>query len=214
MNDILVYTTIFGGRDVVKAPEGVGFDWKVITDQEGLEAPGTTVTPLPIAGSPRRSSRLFKLMPQLFFPGYKRWVWIDGNITLRKDVDAAFLGALQGPLGVLKHIRKCIYEEADICLNHKNDAAETIRAHVEGYRKEGFPINFGLAATGVLVRDNTKEIQAFNRLWWKELSTKSLRDQLSFNYCAWKLGILVNYIAQYSESGIPPTWFHIGNHVK
>jgi len=27
-----------------------------------------------------------------------------------------------------------------------------------------------------------------NEAWWREIEAGSVRDQLSFNYCAWRLG--------------------------
>lgn len=210
MLDLLVYSAIFGGRDLVEIPKHEDFDFKLITDEEQYSAHSeVTITRLPIAGDPRRSARLLKIMPQLFFPEYRRWIWIDGNVRLREWVNAARLLGIQGPLATFSHRdRNCPYEEADICETFKIDDPTIIRPQMEGYLKEGFPRDKGLGETMVVVRDNTPEIQRFNIRWWSELSTKSVRDQLSFNYCAWKESLPVHYMGRCTGT----LWFRIGPH--
>ena len=43
-----------------------------------------------------------------------------------------------------------------------------------------------LFETGILMRRNCDSIKRLNELWWKELDTGSVRDQLSFPYVLWK----------------------------
>lgn len=210
-HDLLVYTALFGDRDVMRPPERIdGFDWRFVTDNENCQRwDDTIVTPMPIPGDPRRSARLIKIMPHLFFPNYERWVWMDGNLRLHQGVNGDSLNKIPGPISVFNHRdRDCLYKEAWICSHFKLDDPETIEAQIAGYRQEGFPTQLGLAETGGLIRDNTSEIRAFNRRWWKEVSTKSLRDQLSFNYCAWKENLQINYIGKCT--GTP--WFYLEPH--
>ena len=84
MSDLLVYSAIFAGRDLVEIPRHDGFDFKLITDDEKFSChTDVVVIPLPIPKDPRRSARFLKIMPQLFFPTYRRWIWIDGFVRLR-----------------------------------------------------------------------------------------------------------------------------------
>jgi TOD1/MUCI70, glycosyltransferase-like domain len=210
MSDVLVYTAIFGRRDRLKPQQENGFDWKAITDeQESAGHNGVRVVALPLAGDPRRSARLVKIMPELFFPEYKRWIWIDGYVTLRDGVDGDALAHIPGPLAAFQHReRTCPYEEAEACRILKFDSESIIRKQIEGYRGEGFPAGGGLGETMVIVRDNTPDIRRMNRLWWEEVSQKSVRDQISFNYAAWKAGIPVHYMGRCT--GTP--WFRMGAH--
>ena len=48
---------------------------------------------------------------------------------------------------------------------------------------------FGLVEAPVILRRHTAAIRALNEAWWAELVRGSRRDQLSFNYVAWKLGL-------------------------
>lgn len=210
MADILVYSAIFAGRDRLEIPKIEGIDFRIITeDEQYVGKAGIMVTPLPIAGDPRRSARFFKAMPQLLFPEYRRWIWIDGNVRFHEWANGQHLGGIPGPLATFKHRdRECAYQEAYICSTFSLDDSSVIKAQMEGYRTEGFPEGHGLGETMVVVRDNTPEIQRFNRRWWTEVSGKSLRDQLSFNYCAWKESIPVHYMGRCT--GTP--WFRIGSH--
>lgn len=212
MSDLLVYSAIFAGRDLVEVPKLDGADFRLITDDvRYAKTGGISVIPMPIEADPRRSARLLKIMPQLFFPDYRRWIWMDGNVRLREWTNGKRLKEIPGPLTTFKHRdRNCPYEEAEICSTFSLDKPSVIQSQMEGYRNEGFPPDGGLAETMVVVRDNTPEIQSFNRRWWAEVCEKSVRDQLSFNYCVWKEGIPVHYMGRCS--GTP--WFRIGPHAN
>jgi hypothetical protein len=41
----------------------------------------------------------------------------------------------------------------------------------------------------VILRRHTDAIRHLNEAWWNEIVRGSRRDQLSFNYVAWKLGL-------------------------
>ena len=50
-------------------------------------------------------------------------------------------------------------------------------------------------------------------LWWEELKYNSKRDQLSFNYCAWKYKLKFNYMdgdSRNNEYFLRDTNAHIG----
>lgn len=210
MSEILVYTAIFGGRDEIKVPKQDGFDFRVVTDDATqIDREIAVVTSLPVASDPRRSARLVKLMPQVFFPAYRRWIWIDGQVSLREGVSGKDLESIRGPLATFRHRnRNCAYQEALACTKSKLDDEEVIRRQVEGYHEEGFPQNKGLGETMVVVRDNTPEIRAFNSAWWAEVNGKSVRDQISFNYVAWKLKVQIEYMGRCTGT----QWFRMGPH--
>jgi hypothetical protein len=41
----------------------------------------------------------------------------------------------------------------------------------------------------VILRRHTPAVAAFNEAWWAEIQAGSRRDQVSFTYVAWKLGL-------------------------
>lgn len=57
------------------------------------------------------------------------------------------------------------------------------------YRAEGLPEDAGLIEAPVILRRHTDAIRRLNESWWGEIVRASRRDQLSFNYVAWKLGL-------------------------
>lgn len=192
-HDVVVYTAMFGGRDhIVRPPEG-DYDWVYFTDEDPNGMPGVVQTPLPVPGDYVRSARLFKTMPQLFFHDYKRWIWLDGSVVFHADTKDLF--SWKGPIAVFKHpLRDCIYEEAEILKEQGNEGPEILDAQMQEYRSEGHPEHAGLGTTGTLIRDNLPSVRALNAFWWGEVSTKSKRDQLSFNFGVRKFDLPVEYI--------------------
>ncbi len=199
---IVLYTAVFGARDLIRIPEPDGFDVRIFTDNKALAGlPNVQVMPLIIPGDPRRSARFFKAMPQAFLPEHSRWVWTDGNVLLREGVRGHDLSAIVGPVATLRHrSRTCPFQEADICAQFNLDDPAVIAQQIDGYLTEGFGPGQGLAETMALVRDNIPEVRTFNCLWWNEIIGKSMRDQISFNYALWKARISPTYIGTIREN--------------
>jgi hypothetical protein len=70
-----------------------------------------------------------------------------------------------------------------------------MRQQVNGYYKQNYPYNNGLAETTAVLRRHTPQICALNEAWWSEVKQKSVRDQLSFDFLCWKLGVSYNVFA-------------------
>ena len=66
---------------------------------------------------------------------------------------------------------------------------------MERYRILRYPGNAGLI-TGMVIlrRHNESDCIKVMEDWWTEIKYNSKRDQLSFNYCAWKNDLKFNYI--------------------
>lgn len=195
-----VYTAIFGGRDHYKEPPPGDYDTFLFTDQPTMKergAPPIIVPPI-VKGDPVRSARMIKAMPHLFIHGYESTVWMDGSLGVNPGVD---FGVLIGQLlsdhhiSVFQHYaRSCAYEEAKVCSDDLVDDPERIWVQMLKYREHGFPAGHGLAMTGLVARRMSVEIASFGNHWWNEISGHSRRDQLSFNYCAWRHHLNVNYV--------------------
>ncbi len=146
-------------------------------------------------------------MPHKALPEYDASVYIDGNYLIKKDirplVEKVFSNA---PMGIFDHnqcsdARNCVYDEYDaiISLQHKRgklkDDPLIMKQQIQYYKNEGYPKNQGLIFAAVLIRkhhipivDNTMEF------WYNQILNWSKRDQLSFNYSAWKTGLKSYYI--------------------
>jgi len=160
-NRILIYTSITGGYEQPRN------DIRVETKD--------------LFRDPRRSARQHKcLIPDFWEYDYS--IWVDGNTSL--EVTPGELIAELGDADILvyKHWRDCIYDEA-----YSLPKSKTIDDQMCRYKSFGYPEKNGLAATTYLIRRHNFAVEMFNNMWWSEICRGSERDQLSFNYVAWRL---------------------------
>jgi hypothetical protein len=152
---------------------------------------------------PRRTARWHKALPHCCLPGYDAWVWLDGCAELRvSPLELARLGLDETGKDLatfLHHERDCVYEEELACVRYRKDDPAVMAAQTVRYREEGYPERHGMVETTCVVRRDTPAVRAFGEAWWAEMDRGSLRDQLSFNYVAWKLGTPFGLIAGWRE---------------
>jgi hypothetical protein len=190
MKRIAIYTAIFSDRDAYREPPNGDFDTFLFTDRPvPTEHAQVRLVP-PIFKDPVRNARLVKLLPHVFLPDHEITVWMDGSVEMRHPgVDALVdRHLLESGLATFRHAdRDCLYQEAASCIEQRKDDPAVIAAQVTSYRQAGYPDNAGLVETAVLLRRSLEpEVVAFDEAWWAELRDHSRRDQLSFNYVAWK----------------------------
>jgi hypothetical protein len=98
--------------------------------------------------------------------------------------------------------RNCIYDEANAILNfgkiHSQNTPErgiknwkdnptTIINQINKYISDGYPHQNGLSSNAIIFRNhNNSDVIKTMEEWWLEIKYGSRRDQLSFNYVAWK----------------------------
>lgn len=197
---LVVYTAIFGAiPDALLAPAGFRRDPSVeyfcFTDRPERVGGGSPWIARPPAWShadPRRSARFHKTQPHLLFPDAGYSLWLDGNIQLASDPWApidAHLGSGADVAAFSHRLRDCLYEELEACIRLKKDDPEVMRRQVERYRSLGYPAHHGLAETGVLARRHSAPVAAFDQAWWDEISSGSVRDQISFPFVLWRQGL-------------------------
>ncbi len=187
---IVVYTAIFGGKDELKEPAVVPGNCEFVCFSDCHRSSDTwnVIEERSQSDDPCRAAKIYKILPHRFF-NCRRSVWVDGAFQLRGDVNDLFPRLRHG-LGAFRHeSRDCIYDEARACIELGKDAPTRIEDQVKRYREEGYPPNNGLISGGFLLRKHTHEIETLNEMWWNELLSGSRRDQLSFNYVAWKMGV-------------------------
>jgi hypothetical protein len=208
MPNSVVYTSIFGGYDeIIKQNLPGGWDWKCFSEENSLS----------LYTDNNRNAKRFKVLPHRYLQNYEYSIFIDGNMTIRGDVNKLVDKYLSNSnVAFFSHdnnfldSRNCAYKEAETIfqlgeknmqitpergiLNYK-DNPNIIKQQMERYSMVGFPQDNGLI-TGMVIlrRHNEKDCIETMEDWWTEIKYNSKRDQLSFNYCAWKNGLKFNYM--------------------
>ena len=198
-NKKVVYTCISGDYDNLREPKVIDpdFDYICFTDQN-IHSNVWSIRPIPESLSEYsqvKRQRAMKTMPHLFLPEYELSVWVDANVEIRGSINDYIaeneISQENGFFFVGKHPdRDCIYDEVQACVKYKKDIYENMEPQVESYREEGFPEHFGLPQTTILFRyHNLADCKRLCEAWFDEIKKYSHRDQLSFTYVCWKLGI-------------------------
>lgn len=209
MSKVVVYTVVMGHYDTLHPTR-----WPGICLTDGLA---------PVRGwrirkvqrrvtDPRRASRHPKILSHIYFPDAEYTIYLDGNLRLICDPKVV-ISLLRGKdMALFPHPqRKCVYAEARKCVEHRKANRAVIAAQMKYYREKGLPSNSGLAACWMIVRRNTAKVKEFNEQWWEEYCRFSCRDQLSFEFVRWRLGIQYSKIPGNVRKG---RYFRIARHVR
>lgn len=148
------------------------------------------------APTERRTSRWHKVNSHALFPGKDPVIWLDGSMSLSVPATRLVEEALTGHnvLAACKHSeRDCIYAEHLACKRMKKDDPEVMQRQIDHYKFLGYPPQNGLAETGCLVRV-PDACAAFETAWWEMIHRFSHRDQLSFDFAAWRLNLAYAHV--------------------
>ncbi len=217
---IAIYTSIFGGYDdlpeILYKPDNC--DFICFTDEDIVSSEWKIIKSPTIYSSPNRNAKRYKVLPHKYLDQYEYSIWIDGNMSVKGDVNELVNQYLSNSsIAFYSHAnnildsRSCPYEEAQFILtigdkNYKlnpsrgilayKDNPQIISKQMQNYQHAGFPPNKGLITGMVILRKHNDDncIKVMEQ-WWSEISYNSKRDQLSFNYSAWKQKVDFNYIS-------------------
>lgn len=192
---LVVYTALFGDYDDLFLPtpeQAKSCDFVVFTDQPDVPPPWRRAAVCYAAANLFKQNRFYKLLPHRLFPDYEWSLYLDGNIDLRMD-PVEFLDRYCRP-GVdfllFRHPRRAsILEELAACIEMRKDDAELMVRQVAEYFEDGFQHAFALTENNVLLRrHNDPALMLLSEAWWREIKSKSQRDQLSLSYVIEKMG--------------------------
>jgi hypothetical protein len=194
MPRVAIYTSIFGGYDLLKPqPQYPDVTYICATDNRCERAAGWhTVFLAATEEHPRIQAKRFKCMPQLLLgkDDFDYSIWIDGSIVLlAPDFVERCLGALKtNPVALIPHPGwNCIYDEAQTSGATSKYKDERVEEQARHYRLLGFPPKRGLAAGGVVVRKNGDALtEKLGETWFLENQLWSYQDQISLPYVLWK----------------------------
>jgi hypothetical protein len=185
------YTVIFGGYDVLQPTPYPG---TCITDHGGSLPSGWECLWFArlesLGWDDKTASRYPKMKPYAFFDN-DQFLYHDGSVQLhvppKQFID--FLG--RAHIAAFLHPqRDCIYDEGDVCAGCGAAEPEAVAKQMDDYREDGYPAHNGLHASTLLVWRNSARGGILGNLWWEQfLKYETRRDQLSLDYCLWKLGM-------------------------
>jgi hypothetical protein len=195
---LVLYSAHYGSADPLNAEVFGGFDTcrrVLFTDREGLSLAGVEVIHDPLDGlDPARASRRAKLRPHLHFPEAEWSLWLDNKSRLRRDpneVLAACRAEADADFFAFRHFRRdCVYAELQTAWENGLDDWRVLKERERTYRAEGMPAHAGLIEGHFLLRRHAApDVAHFGERWFEHVLRFSRRDQISFPYLAWKLGL-------------------------
>lgn len=193
-NNKVIYTCITGKYELLDDPFIIspGYDYVCFTNYDKIQSNIWKIRPIPseLDGlSEVKKQRCIKINAHKYLPEYKLSIWVDGCVKLKKDVNE-FVDKNCKNVSVFipSHPqRTCIYEEMNACVKQRKDTEANIKPQRERYTKEGFPKNYGLVQSNIVIRKhNDPNCIKLMETWWNEVKNGSHRDQLSFDYARWR----------------------------
>lgn len=198
MNDqptVAIITSITDAYDTLKVitPQiGVNVEYIAVTDGTEVAEPGhgweirhfADMGHLVLDADRRHPNRLAKL------PKCMPWrhtsapnsIWVDASYRVYSPTFAFDALKCANPIAQFIHPwRDCAISEANESyrLSKYEDSKETILAQRWEYENLGHPYRWGLWATGVIVRQHTRDIRVMGEQWLSEIRRYSYQDQIS-----------------------------------
>lgn len=181
-----IITAIFGNYDTLKTPSVMtkGWDYICLTDRNLVSDKWQVVSAPARFNDPSKNARYYKIMPLL---DRDIIIWVDGSIQINCDLDNFVSKYYKDDITIMDHPhRGCVYEEAQACIDREKDDPDIIKKQIEKYRKENYPENNGMIASGIFIRNNKQRVKELLYDWSEQVTNYSKRDQISFNYVAEK----------------------------
>lgn len=202
MNKIVIYSALVGAYDEVPQPEVVDdrFNFVLFTNEIKKDKVGVwKVCPIPYQNKDTtRVARYVKTHPEALLPDYEFSVWMDMNVIIKTNyLYERVMQLIKEGVEVSSmchHTYNCIYDEAFSVMHMRVERESIVVKWCQHLRNEQYPIHNGLCETNVLFRQHDEIVRGFDELWWSCIDGNSRRDQLSFNYALWKMGIPVHYM--------------------
>ncbi len=214
-SDITVYTAIFGDYDILRDPQNYNPDcrYACFTDSQQDSDIWQVVMQQRLMPTSVRDARLRKILGHALI-NTKYSIWLDGNLQLLIDpvkIVTQYLAVYD--IALFAHCeRDCVYQEAATNVLMHKAPAEDVRRQVDRYKSEGYPEHNGMAETSILIRRHTPKVIKFSRLWWIEIMRETARDQLSFDYVCWKMGMQYEAIeGNFRYGGCPWLCYTVGH---
>jgi hypothetical protein len=215
MPSIALITSIYGTLDELRDPpvmDGVD-DYIAVLDEPRPQGLWRQV----IEPRPHISNRLASKIPKCLPHRYTDCdlvVWIDGSATVRNDAAEWAVSQLRDEDNVAQFVhpeRVDLGDEAKVSLTMRKYHGLMLDEQANHYRSRGMPQNWGLWATGMMVRRRGIWSARFGDRWLDEQLRWSYQDQVSQPYVLWQLGVRP---AQFDGSLWHDPHVHFGGHAS
>lgn len=191
---VIVYTGVFGGTSRLRSPIPLSFfktnvDFVCFTDEKLISDTWEIREVDRVNQCPVSTAKFYKMNPHKHFDSYEYAIWHDATIALNADPRYLILKYLvRSDFAIHKNpFRDSVHAEAQACIDERVDKKEVNEEQVRRYERAGFPDNGGLVESAVLLmRHHKPHVRKMLEDWYGEIVNGSIRDQLSFNYTAWK----------------------------
>lgn len=161
----------------------------------------------------RMNAKLYKILSFLFAPGYDYYFWVDcTHMVQMKPSEIVDLYLKESDIAVFKHPeRNCLYQEGEKVKQLNYDYHVKVDAQINYYKQMGYPENNGLYELPAFVYRNTSQIRQLMMSWWENINKFSSRDQISFPYVCYKLGIIPSIMPGLARdfNGIMPSMWRL-----
>ena len=197
----MIYSAIVGGYDEIMQPSVVDerFDYVLFSnDIKDSQIGVWKIRPIGYSNPDNtRVCRYVKTHPEELLKEYEVSVWTDSNVQVLSNYVYERIAELDKQDVVVSSMwhpaRQCIYEEAFAVMNMMVEHERVVVDWCHFLRKERYPQNNGLCETNVMFRKHNEVVRQIDELWWHCIENYSRRDQLSFNYVLWKIGVPCHY---------------------
>lgn len=195
---MIVYSCIFGKTDPLTEPVNPGSTRFVMFTDQNIRSRHWEIVRVPETDTPKRLCRTYKQLSHVTFPDAEVTLWLDAQMQLLVD-PAELLKRFPGDFtGFKHHKRSRIRDEAPAIVLAGKGKPEGIYAQLRAYHADGWDTDANpqraITNGGFMLRRHTDTVRRFNELWNHEVQTRTLRDQMSLDYCAAKVGLRIDYV--------------------
>lgn len=202
-NKVCIFTINIDGYDNLKEPTRrvPGADYFLITDNSYESIPGFKTIIVDKGSNPIKTQRAIKIYPYDLLPGYDIYIYYDASFRIVDNL-GDLISRFKGGLGVLRHpTRDCVFQEGERIIELGKAEMMSVREQLNYYAMEGMPHNYGLQATGILIRDASEQTKVLCKAWDEQVKEFTHRDQLGLPFAIFKTGIQPVYIHKWMLGG-------------
>jgi len=145
------------------------------------------------------NQRVVKILANKYLHNFEYSLYVDanvyGDIELFDELILKFLNSDELILMKRHPDRDCSYEEALVVLRDCKETIRNVEATIKMYENFKFPKQNGLVENNFILRKHMDlGVIIFMEEWFRLFIKYSNRDQLTFNFVAWKLQFNYTYI--------------------